>query len=77
MDFEIWGSCSGIMEETALVMSKSLRKSRPFWDMTMDVKASSVAWTWRWVCVEMKNEAMRSMTMVGGAIEVSGQEKKR
>lgn len=43
----------------------------------MDVKASSVARTWRWVCVEMKNEAMRSKTMVGGAIEVSGQEKKR
>ena len=54
-------------------MSKSLTKSRPLWDMTMEVKASSVlGWRWDWDCVGlgMKREAMpmRMYRMVVGAI---------
>lgn len=60
------------MEETAFSMSKSLTKSRPRWDMTMEVKASSVL-GWRWDCVGLgmkKREAMpmRMYRMVAGAI---------
>lgn len=58
------------MEETASVTSNSLRKSRPFWDMTMEVKAWSSAKTWNWVCVGIKNEARRSKKIIGGAIEI-------
>lgn len=57
-----------IIEEIALVVSKSLRKSRPCWDITRDVKAWSV--DSRWVCVGMKNEAMRSRRIGGGAMEM-------
>lgn len=40
------GSRSGTAEAMALVTSRSLTKSRPFWDMRIDVKASSADRTW-------------------------------
>lgn len=51
----------------------SLRKPRHFWEMMMDTKAQSAAWTCRWVGGERKKEAMRRKS--DGAIEVSGEEK--
>ncbi|KAM2538325.1 hypothetical protein TB2_023780 [Malus domestica] len=53
----------------------SLRKPRHFWEMTTDAKAWSATWTCRWVGGERKKEAMRRKRTVGGAIEVSGEEK--
>lgn len=49
--FSILGSFSGTIEAISFVMSKSLMKSRPFWDITIDVKdSSSVPWTWESIC---------------------------
>lgn len=66
----IRGNWSETIEEIALVVSKSLRKSSPCWEITTDVNAWSV--NWRRVCAGMKNEAIRSTRIVGVAMEVDG-----
>lgn len=54
----ILGSANGIIEEIAFVMSKSFTKSRPVWDIIIDVKDS-----WfeapTWACEEKKDDVIK------------------